>query len=67
MASIKQRVAALEGGGTQPSLGALLDALDDPIAFAKVQISPALAAALARLEVAEPGQVTTRRYGDMPL
>lgn len=68
MGNIKQRVAALESSAGHSSLGALIDALDDDEAIARISISPELAAALNGLDdndAAFPRDAA--RYGDMLL
>lgn len=67
MGNIKQRVAALESSAGHSSLGALIDALDDEEALARISISPELAAALGDLENDEAILPVATRYRDMPL
>lgn len=64
--NMKQRVAMLESGGRNDSLGSILDALDDPDAMAKVRISPSLAAMLDGLQNDGP-TVLAPRNQDLPL
>lgn len=70
--NMKRRLATLEGERKYDGIGALLDALDDPVAMAKVRISPSLAALLESLDPAAPhgddaGQLVVTRNQDLPL
>lgn len=70
--NMKRRLATLEGERQYDGIGAMLDALDDPVAMAKLRISPSLAALLDSLDPAVPhgddvGRPAVTRNQDLPL